>query len=76
MYPDAMKNAVHPTGRAYACVSAPKLIGDCMLKGFKCPFFFIQVIGKNHGAQISVSLTVDKDAFVFSEDFYFLLYNY
>jgi DNA polymerase elongation subunit (family B) len=50
MYPDAMKNAIHPTGRAYACVSSPKLVGDCMLKGFKCPFFFIRVIGKNHGA--------------------------
>jgi hypothetical protein len=50
MYPDAMKNALHPTGRKYAVVSEPKLIGDCMLKGFKCPFFFIRVIGKNFGA--------------------------
>ena len=50
MYPDAMKNAVHPTGRAYAVVSNPKLVGDCMVKNFKCPFFFIRVIGKNRGA--------------------------
>ena len=50
MYPDAMKNALHPTGRAYACVSEPKLVGDCMIKNFKTSFFFIRVIGKNHGA--------------------------
>lgn len=50
MYPDAMKNVVHPEGRKYAMVCEPKLVGDCMLKGFKCPFFFIRVIGKNHGA--------------------------
>lgn len=50
MYPDAMKNALHPTGRKYACVSEPKLVGDCMLKGFKCPFFFVRVVGKNRGA--------------------------
>lgn len=50
MYPDAMKNQIHPTGRHYASVANPKIVGDCMLKGFKCPFFFIRVIGKNHGA--------------------------
>ena len=50
MYPDAMKNAIHPTGRFYACPKNPILVGDCMLKGFSCPFFFIRVVGKNHGA--------------------------
>jgi hypothetical protein len=50
MYPDAMKNKLHPTGRRYAYVHAPKLEADCMLKGFKCPFFFIRIIGKNRGA--------------------------
>lgn len=50
MYPDAMKNKLHPTGRRYAYVKNPRLTGECMLVGFKCPFFFIRVIGKNHGA--------------------------
>lgn len=50
MYPDAMKNKLHPTGKFYASAANPKLVGDCMLKGFSSPFFFIRVIGHNYGA--------------------------
>lgn len=50
MYPDRMKNAIHPVGRGYACPVNPKLTGDGKLKGFGNRPYFAEVIAKNRGA--------------------------
>lgn len=50
MYPDRMKNAIHPVGRGYACPVNPKLLPDGKLKGFGNRPYFAEIIAKNRGA--------------------------
>lgn len=50
MYPDRMKNAIHPIGRGYACPVNPKLTGDGKLKGFGNRPYFAEIIATNRGA--------------------------
>lgn len=50
MYPDRMKNVVHPVGRGYACPINPKLTSDGKLRGFGDRPFFAHVVASNRGA--------------------------
>jgi len=50
MYPDRMKNVIHPVGRGYACPVNPKLTSEGKLKGFGDRPFFAQIRANNRGA--------------------------
>jgi hypothetical protein len=50
MYPDRMKNCVHPIGRGYACPTNPRLTNSGKLKGFGNRPYFAEVIAINRGA--------------------------
>lgn len=50
MYPDRMKNCIHPVGRGYACPVNPKLTSEGKLRGFGDRPFFAHIKAKNRGA--------------------------
>lgn len=50
MYPDRMKNVIHPVGRGYACPVNPKLTAEGKLKGFGDRPFFAHIKATNRGA--------------------------
>ena len=50
MYPDRMKNAIHPVGRGYACPVNPKLTAEGKLRGFGDRPYFAQIKATNRGA--------------------------
>lgn len=50
MYPDRMKNVVHPVGRGYACPINPKLTAEGKLRGFGDRPYFAHIRANNRGA--------------------------
>lgn len=50
MYPDRMKNAIHPIGNGYACPTDPRILPDGKLKGFGTRPYFARIIATNKGA--------------------------
>ena len=50
MYPDRMKNVVHPVGRGYACPINPKLTAEGKLRGFGDRPYFAHIRAANRGA--------------------------
>lgn len=50
MYPDVMRNCIHPCGRKYASPAHPKITPSGHIKGFGARPYFARVIGKNYGA--------------------------
>lgn len=50
MYPDRMKNCIHPVGRGYASPPNPKLTAEGNLRGFSERPYFAHIRAKNRGA--------------------------
>jgi len=68
MYPDRMKNTVHPVGRGYACPVNPKLTSDGKLRGFGDRPYFAHVRATNRGAfcqrlKAGLSFEIEKGDF-------------
>lgn len=50
MYPDRMKNVVHPVGRGYACPINPRINSNGNLIGFGARPYFAHIVANNRGA--------------------------
>lgn len=50
MYPDRMKNCIHPVGRGYACPPNPRITKDGKLQGFGSRPYFARIVASNKGA--------------------------